>query len=104
MRRILVEAARRRAALKRGGGIGERQALDEIITITAQVADDDILAVHEALDDLAEVDPRAATLVKLRFFGCMTMDEVAAVLEISVRSAHDIWSYARTWLHRKLRD
>jgi len=101
MRRILVEAARRRAALKRGAGKGERDPLDQLSIPTP---DDELLAVHEALDDLARVDPKAASLVKLRFFSGMTMDEVAKVLEISVRSAHDIWAFARTWLHRKMRD
>lgn len=101
MRRILVDAARRRAALKRGGGIGEREALD---SIAAPTSDDDVLGVHECVDELARVDAKAATLVKLRFFSGMKMDEVAAALDISVRSAHDIWAYARTWLHRKMRD
>jgi RNA polymerase sigma factor (TIGR02999 family) len=101
MRRIVVEQARRRAAAKRGGDV-VREALnpDEII---APGPDEQILAVHDALDGLAQADPDAAVLVKLRFFGGMTMGEAADVLGISVRSAQDLWSFARTWLRRRMR-
>ena len=101
MRRILVEQARRRVAAKRGGDIA-REALDPD-EIAAPGPDEQILAVHDALDDLAQADPDAAVLVKLRFFGGMTMGEAAEVLGISVRSAQDLWSYARTWLRRRMR-
>jgi RNA polymerase sigma factor (TIGR02999 family) len=100
MRRILVEKARRRAATKRGGQAA-RKALD-LDEIPAASPDEVILAVHEALDDLAQVDPEAAVLVKLRFFGGMDMGEAAEALGMSVRSAQDLWSYARTWLHRRM--
>ena len=100
MRRILVEAARRRMAAKRGGG-AQRQALDQI---EIAVSDERLLSVHDALDDLARTDPYAATLVKLRFFGGMNMGEAADALGISVRSAHDVWAYARSWLRRKMRN
>ena len=101
MRRILVDAARQRMASKRGGGV-EREAID-LMAIAAPVGDEQLLRVHDALDDLARIDPRAATLVELRFFAGMTMHEVAAALGISVRSAHDVWTYARTWLKRAMR-
>ncbi|MFO0950733.1 MAG: ECF-type sigma factor [Isosphaeraceae bacterium] len=101
MRRILVEQARRRAAAKRGGA-AVRKDLDPDAVVTPE-PDEQLLAVHEALDGLALVDPDAAVLVKLRFFGGMTMAEAAEALGISVRSAHDLWSYARTWLHRRMR-
>jgi RNA polymerase sigma factor (TIGR02999 family) len=101
MRRILVEQARRRSAGKRGGG-AERGALDPA-EIAAPGPDDRLLAVHEALDDLARTDPEAATLVKLRFFGGMTMTEAAEALGTSVRTAQDVWTYARSWLRRHLR-
>ena len=101
MRRIVVEQARRRAAAKRGGHIA-REALDPD-QITTPVPDDQILAIHDALDGLAQADPDAAVLVKLRYFGGMTMSETAAVLGISVRSAQNLWSYARTWLLRRMR-
>ena len=100
MRRILVEQARRRAATKRGGQAA-RKALD-LDEIPAAGPDQQVLAVHEALDDLAQVDPEAAVLVKLRFFGGMDMGEAAEALGMSVRSAQDLWSYARTWLHRRM--
>ncbi len=102
MRRILVEAARRRNAVKRGNGLAGRETLDDIV-IAAQGSDDQLLSVHDTLDDLACIDPEAATLVKLRFFSGMTMNEVAAALGMSVRSAHDLWAYARSWLRRALR-
>ena len=58
--------------------------------------------MHEALDELAAADPDAATLVKLRFFAGMTAAEAAEALGMSVRSAHDLWAYARSWLHRRI--
>jgi RNA polymerase sigma factor (TIGR02999 family) len=101
MRRILVENARRRNAVKRGGG-ADREPLDES-AIAAPSPDEQLLAVHEALDDLERIEPQAAMLVKLRFFGGMTMTEAADVLGVSVRSAHDVWAYARAWLRRRMR-
>jgi RNA polymerase sigma factor (TIGR02999 family) len=101
MRRILVEQARRRTAAKRGGG-AERKGL-ELAEVIAPEPDDRLLAVHDALDDFARTDPEAATLVKLRFFGGMTMSEAADVLGISVRTAQDVWAYARSWLRRQMR-
>ena len=101
MRRILVDQARRRTAAKRGGG-ANRRPLDES-QISASEPDDRILAVHEALDDLARADPDAAALVKLRFFAGMTMDQAADALGMSVRSAHGLWAYARSWLSRRMR-
>jgi RNA polymerase sigma factor (TIGR02999 family) len=97
MRRILVERARQRAALKRGGG-AERVGLDEL-EIPMPVADDDrLLAVDEALERLAAHHPRQAELVKLRYFVGMTFEEAASVLNISVRTAKAWWAYARAWL------
>lgn len=101
MRRILVEQARRRKAEKRGGK-RQREAFDTS-GVVAPAADEQLLAVHDSLDDLDRVDSQAATLVKLRFFGGMTMSEAADALEMSVRSAHDLWAYARSWLRRQLR-
>jgi RNA polymerase sigma factor (TIGR02999 family) len=101
MRRILVEQARRRNAVKRGGG-AERESLDPS-AIIAPTGDEQLLAVHEALDDLARADPQAAALVKLRFFAGMTAAEAAEALGLSVRSAHDLWTYARSWLRRDMR-
>jgi RNA polymerase sigma factor (TIGR02999 family) len=100
MRRILVDQARRRNAAKRGGG-GRREVLHES-AIVAGRPPEELLAVHELLDCLAEIDPIAANLVKLRFFVGLNMSEVAEALGVSIRSAHDIWTYARTWLHQKM--
>jgi RNA polymerase sigma factor (TIGR02999 family) len=101
MRRILVEHARRKQSQKRGGGL-EHQELDESNLILA-APPDELLAVHEALDTLVKEDPQAAQLVKLRYFVGMTMDEAAAALNLSKRSAEGIWTYARVWLHREIK-
>ena len=101
MRRILVENARRKNRQKRGGDL-ERVELDERHGWVAP-PNDDILAVDEALEALERVDAQAAGLVKLRFFAGLTTAEAAAALGMSVRSAHDLWAYARSWLKRELR-
>src|SRR5262245_6709619 len=101
MRRILVESARRRAAAKRGGRAARRPVLED--DLPAPESPDHVLAVHEAVEGLAAVYPDAATLVKLRFFAGLTTAEAAVALGMSVRSAHDLWAYARTWLHRRMR-
>jgi RNA polymerase sigma factor (TIGR02999 family) len=101
MRRILVEQARRRNAAKRGGG-AEREELHES-RIAAPEPAGDVLALHDVLDHFATVDPVAADLVKLRFFAGLTMSQAAEVLGTSLRSAHDLWSYARSWLRREMR-
>jgi len=100
MRRILVDQARRRKAAKRGGE-AQREELHESV-IAAGRPVEELLAVDELLDQLAEIDPAAANLVKLRFFVGLNMSEIAEALGISVRSAQGIWAYARTWLHQKI--
>ncbi len=102
MRRILVESARRRQAIKRGGDAGREELRDSLVA--APVPAEELLAVHEALDGLAESDPQAAELVKLRYFAGLAMAEAADVLGISTRQAHYVWAYARSWLSRALRD
>jgi RNA polymerase sigma factor (TIGR02999 family) len=101
MRRILVEHARRKQSQKRGSGV-EHEELNES-SIALAVPPDELLAVHEALDQLAAEDPQAAELVKLRYFVGMTMEEAASALGLATRSAERIWTYARTWLHRCIR-
>ena len=96
MRRILVEAARRKMALRRGG----RQArldVDEI-EIAAPAKDDELLAVHEALDRLAVESPERAELVKLRYFTGLSIEEAATALGISERTAKRWWTFSRAWL------
>ncbi len=96
MRRILVERARSRTALKRGCRVVRVSA--EEIDIPVAVPDEDLLAVDEALDKLIAVDPRKAELVKLRYFTGMSFEEAAAVLGIAVSTAKEWWAYARAWL------
>ena len=100
MRRILVEQARRRHAAKRGGQ-RQRVELSESDLATS-MPDDELLALSDALEQLATVDPPAAKLVQLRFFAGLTMSEAAQALGMSVRSAHDLWAYARSWLRRQM--
>ena len=97
MRRILVERARRRRALKRGGGM-EAVSLEAIEIPVVAPEDERLLAVDEALEKFAVIQPRKAELVKLRFFMGMTFEEAAAVLGIAVPTAKEWWAYARAWL------
>jgi RNA polymerase sigma factor (TIGR02999 family) len=101
MRRILVDHARRKQSLKRGAGALREELHDSDLIVTAPP--DELLAVHEALDDLAVADPAAAELVKLRYFVGMTMEEAALALGLSKRTAEGLWTYARVWLRDKIR-
>lgn len=96
MRRILIDRARRRHT-QRHGGQYQRVDLDKF-EVAAPDADDQLLAVHEALDKLAREHPLQAELVKLRYFAGMTNEEVAGVLDISVSTAKNYWTFARAWL------
>jgi RNA polymerase sigma factor (TIGR02999 family) len=100
MRRILVENARRKKRLKRGGRM-ERVDVDEL-EIPAPMPDDDLLALDEALNTLAKVDPRSAELVKLCFFVGLTQEQAAQELEISISTVERTWVYARAWLFREI--
>jgi RNA polymerase sigma factor (TIGR02999 family) len=99
MRRILVENARRKSRLKRGG---DRQRVDFDLGRIPAAADDDLIALDSALDALALQHPRKAELVKLRYFGGMRMEQAAESLGISLATAKRDWSYARVWLLREL--
>ncbi len=96
MRRILVEAARRRQSQKRGGD-AVRHDIDEL-DVPLKQPPEEVLAVHEALDRLATIDSRAAQLVKLRYFAGCTLKEAAEILDIAPRTADGVWSYAKAWL------
>jgi RNA polymerase sigma factor (TIGR02999 family) len=100
MRRILVEQARQKCSLKRGGD-RERVKLDRLEAVALQ-RPDEVLALHEALSKLAMTDPEAAELVKLRYFVGFSVEEAAQTLGISPRSADFLWAYARTWLLKEL--
>ena len=96
MRRILVEQARRKAAIKHGGGC-HRVDLHEADAVTT-VSPSELLAVDEALVQLAAEDVQAAELVKLRYFAGLSLDEAAETLQISRATAYRHWAYARAWL------
>jgi RNA polymerase sigma factor (TIGR02999 family) len=100
MRRILVESARRRNSVKRGGHF-ERQELSGS-RIPASETDHDVVALDEALDKLAETDRAAADLVNLRYFAGLTIPQAAEILGVSPRKADSMWAYARAWLRREL--
>ena len=99
MRRILVENARRKGRIKRGGDLA-RQELDEG-EIAAPEIKHDLLALDEALDELAKEDQRKYELVKLRFFAGLTIEQAAEALNISTSTADRHWAYARAWLFRR---
>jgi RNA polymerase sigma factor (TIGR02999 family) len=101
MRRILIERARRKLAARRGPG-QERVDMDEIEIAAPTEKDDELLAVHEALDRLATHDARKAELVKLRYFAGLSFAETAEVLGISEATAYRDWEYARAWLHQEI--
>ena len=96
MRRILVERARHKRALKAGGGLHRRDLAD----IEPAIAEPgvDLLALHEALEKLEAADKRKADIVKLRFFVGLTIEEAAQALGISTSTADNDWAYARCWL------
>jgi RNA polymerase sigma factor (TIGR02999 family) len=100
MRRIVVERAREKASLKRSGA---RASVDlEQVATLGDGERDDILALDEALGRLAAEHARKAQVVELRYFAGLTLEEVAAALEISLATAKTDWAFARAWLHRAL--
>ena len=100
MRRILIEAARRKKRLKHGGHL---QATDlEEVDLAIVVPSDELVVMDEALAKFSAVDKTKADLVKLRFFAGLTIEQAADVIGISRTSAHRYWTYARAWLHREI--
>ena len=100
MRRILVDHARSKKRQKRGGGM-HRIQLDDDLRVTTR-SDEDVLAIEAALTRLAELDPRQAQIVELRFFGGLTVEEVAEVLNVSKRTVESDWTMVRAWLRKEL--
>jgi RNA polymerase sigma factor (TIGR02999 family) len=102
MRRILIETARRKQSSKHGGG-WNRINLDEVVSGTVEPGDR-LLDFDEVLTQFQAIDPLAARLVELRYFAGLTMEQAADTLGIPLRTAERNWTFARTWLHRKLSD
>ena len=100
MRRVLVEHARKRQTLKRGG-MPTRVTLDEADT-PVEPLDVDVVNLHEALTELEEVDPRQSRIVELRYFGGLNMEETAEVLSVSPATVKRDWRVAKLWLRRAL--
>jgi RNA polymerase sigma factor (TIGR02999 family) len=100
MRRILIGKARRRNAQRRGGGVVPLD-VDEV-EVAGPLADEQVIAVSEALDRYAQIDRKKAELVKLRYFVGMTIEDAARTLDISDATAKRWWTFARAWLHREL--
>lgn len=102
MRRILIDYARRQIAEKRGGE-GEKISLDDI-DVASINPDQNLLALDEALNELEKIDPEQTRIIELRYFGGLTVDETAEVLQISPRTVAREWAMARAWLYRNLTD
>jgi RNA polymerase sigma factor (TIGR02999 family) len=101
MRRILVDNARRKQSLKRGGGLARRD-IDEA-DIPGPEISEDLVALDEALEKLARTEKQAADLVKLRYFAGLTACEAAEILGISERTADRLWAFGRSWLLKEIR-
>ncbi len=102
MRRILIDRARRKLAVRHGGGF-ERVELDGL-ELAAPAADEQILAVHDELDHLARHHPVQAEVVKLRYFVGMTNEQIADVLGVSVATVKNYWTFARIWIFNEIRN
>jgi RNA polymerase sigma-70 factor (ECF subfamily) len=100
MRRILIERARSRRSAKRGSG-GQQVSLDEAADVSDERAAD-VLALDEALTQLAVIDPRKSQIVELKYFGGLTIEETAEVLGVSAPTVERDWRTARIWLHREI--
>ena len=100
MRRILVDNARRKRALRRGGD-RVRHDLDQIQP-AAPVLSDDLVALSDALDKLAKEEPEKSEVVKLRYFAGLTMEQIALAMGVSLATANRHWSYARAWLYKEV--
>ena len=100
MRHILVDSARRKGRIKRGGPM-QRLDLDSL-ELAAEAQPDELLAVHEALEEFSRYDPEKAELVKLRFFGGLTLPAAAMAMGWSLATAKRHWAFARAWLYQRI--
>ena len=101
MRRVLVDIARKRRAERRGGAQAVRVPLEDV-DVAADDACGNLVALDEALEQLAVADPRKARVVELRFFGGLSLEETAEAIGISMRTVQNDWTFARAWLYRAL--
>ena len=101
MRRILVDYARARKRMKRGGG-AEHLPLDEALSALSEDEADEVLALHEALEQLTLINERGSRIVEMRYFGGLSVEETAEALGLSVRTVHRAWVAARAWLSKEM--
>jgi RNA polymerase sigma factor (TIGR02999 family) len=103
MRRILIEAARKRSAQKRGGN-SAREDFDDIEIQINDAANDRTLLINEALEEFEKLDPRKAELVKLRYFAGLSFEECSMALGVAVPTAKGWWAYSRAWLKTRMQE
>lgn len=103
MRRILIDNARRRRRVRHGGELEKVSADETPLEIAAPVEDDELLAVHDAVESLERHDPRKAQLVKYRYFAGLEFAEIAEIMQVSERTAKRDWEYARVWLFKEIK-
>ena len=101
MRRILLDNARRHTAAKRGSG-GQKVSLEEVATLSRDTASESLIALDEALQRLAAIDPDQGRIVELRYFGGLTIEETAEVLNTSPSTVQREWTTARAWLYQAI--
>ena len=102
MRRILLDNARRHTAAKRGSG-GQKVSLEEVATLSRDTANESLIELDEALQKLAVIDPEQGRIVELRYFGGLTIEETAEVLNISPSTVQREWTTARAWLYQAIK-
>jgi RNA polymerase sigma factor (TIGR02999 family) len=103
MRRVLVDHARRRRAIKRDAGPGEPVTISGVPAPTPIADRIDVIALHDALSKLAELDPRQAEIVEMKFFAGLTVDEIAEILDIAPATVKRDWATAKMWLKQQMR-
>jgi RNA polymerase sigma factor (TIGR02999 family) len=101
MRRILLDSARRRTSAKRGSG-GTKLSLDEAATVSGEAANESLLALDMALQELEKIDAEQSKIVELRYFGGLTIEETAEVLKSSPATVKREWTMARAWLYQAM--
>jgi RNA polymerase sigma factor (TIGR02999 family) len=103
MRRVLVDHARRRHAAKRDAGPAEPVSISGVASPAREADPVDVLALHDAMSKLAELDPRQSEIVEMRFFAGLTVEEIAEAMEISTATVKREWATAKLWLRRQMR-